>query len=65
MAAQTPTKALQDELVDLKGALEQYLANTKSYAEVQQKIVHIARNWILAALLLGLLLGGGVGHFVR
>jgi hypothetical protein len=65
MAAPTPTKALHDELVDLKGALEQYLANTKSFAEVQAKIVHIARNWIIGALLIGLLLGGFFGHVLR
>ena len=51
------------ELADLKGVLEQFFANTKSYQEVRPKLIRIARFWILIAFLIGLFLGGGVGFF--
>jgi hypothetical protein len=60
------SEELKAELVDLKGALEQWVANTKPYREVRPKLIRIARWWLIIAFLIGLFLGGGVGvvaHF--
>ena len=61
MTGKTVGEEVRAELADLKGALEQFFANTKDYVEVRQKLIRIARVWLIAAFLIGLLLGGGVG----